>query len=78
MSVYRLFVEGNTETQIINAIKAAADGSVLIEARGSKDRLPNEVISERSNKKRSDIYLLRDRDFDFDVPSTCHADLPAL
>jgi len=67
MNIYELLVEGKTESQVINAIKASTNTNILIERKGSKDTLPTEVMYERSSKKRNDIYLLRDRDFDFDV-----------
>lgn len=75
MSIYGLYVEGKTDVEIINAIKAASDHSVLIEGKGPKDKLPQWVLNERTIQKR-EIYMLRDRDFDFDVPNGIHCPQP--
>jgi len=67
VSVYQLFVEGKTDVEIVNAIKAAVNGNFLVTRKGPKHQLPAQVLAARSSERRQDIFLLRDRDFDFDV-----------
>lgn len=66
MPVTKLYVEGELDQQLLNNILG---GSPVVERRGGKYGLQGMVLRERQEKGSEGLYLLRDRDFDYEPPA---------
>ena len=67
MPVTKLFVEGDLDEEILTGIFA---GAPVVEKRGGKYGLQGMVLRERSATGTDGVHFLRDRDFDYEPPTS--------